>query len=79
MQATLTTVLAALISLVLVYQAEAATLRGVDENGKLQGPFVAVEGHVSLFSDIAERSMAAGTFGYGARGGYRWNDWGLFL
>ena len=60
-------------------RADAATLRGLDKGGDLHGPFVALEGHVSLFSDIAERSLAAGTFGYGARGGYRWNDWGLFL
>ena len=68
-----------LIAVTCASQAPAATLRGVDEEGDLSGPFVALEGHVSLFSDIAERSMAAGTFGYGARGGYRWNDWGLLL
>jgi len=45
----------------------------------LTGPFVAVEGHVSLFSDLAEASILAGTFGYGARGGYRWCGWGVSL
>ena len=56
-----------------------AKLRGLDEEGKLDGPFVALEGHVSLLSDITDRSVLAGTFGYGARGGYRWNNWGIFL
>jgi hypothetical protein len=58
--------------------AAAKDLKALDEDGKLQGGFAALEGHFSLLSDVAERSMFQGTFGYGARGGYRWNSWGLF-
>lgn len=54
-------------------------LAAMDERGKLNGPFAAVEGHISLFSDIAEASLLAGSFGYGARAGYRWKSWGVFL
>ena len=72
-------VLMVVISLPMVRPCEAARLMAMDEKGKLRGPFVALEGHISLFSDIAESSLVAGTFGYGARGGYRWNSWGLFL
>jgi hypothetical protein len=45
----------------------------------ISGPFVTVEGHMSMFSDIADWSLLAGSFGYAARGGYRWDGLGLFL
>ena len=42
--------------------------------------FVHGEGHLSVFTDLADRSLIAGTFGYGLRGGRRWaNGWGAFL
>jgi hypothetical protein len=53
-------------------------LKALDEKGRLQGGFVALEGHFSILSDLPERSMFQGSFGYGARGGYRWNSWGIF-
>ncbi|MDJ0765100.1 MAG: hypothetical protein QNJ97_19110 [Myxococcota bacterium] len=59
--------------------ARSADLAAMDTSGKLNGPFAAVEGHISLFSDIAEASLIAGSFGYGVRGGYRWHSWGVFL
>ncbi len=42
------------------------------------GAFVVVEGHASLLSDLADRSIFSGTFGYAVRGGYRWSGWGVF-
>jgi len=54
-------------------------LRSVDREGKLNGPFVALEGHISLFSDLVEWSLLSGSFGYGARGGYRFKNFGIFL
>ncbi len=49
------------------------------DDGKLRGTFVSVDGHISILSDVADWSFLAGAFGYGARGGYRWNSWGVFL
>lgn len=48
-----------------------------DEN--LTGPFVSLEGHISLFSDLIEWSLLSGSFGYGARAGYRFKKIGIFL
>ena len=43
------------------------------------GPFVAVELHGSVISDIVSTSVLAGAFGYAVRGGYRWSSgWGVF-
>jgi hypothetical protein len=36
-----------------------------------------VEGHLSLFSDVPERSLINATMGYAVRGGYRRGNWGL--
>jgi hypothetical protein len=66
------------VGLLLTPRARSAELEALGDDGKLRGPFAALEGHVSLLSDVADWSMLAGTFGYGARGGYRWNSWGLF-
>ncbi|MBN1774270.1 MAG: hypothetical protein JXB32_23625 [Deltaproteobacteria bacterium] len=42
-------------------------------------PFVAVELHGSVISDIVSTSVLAGAFGYAVRGGYRWSSgWGVF-
>jgi hypothetical protein len=65
-------------SLLLAHQGGAAELEALGDDGKLRGPFAALEGHVSLLSDAANWSLLAGTFGYAGRGGYRWNSWGLF-
>lgn len=54
-------------------------LRAMDDDHKLSGPFVALEGHLSAFSDIAERSVLTGAFGYSARGGLRWSGFGVFF
>lgn len=44
------------------------------------GPFIILEGHASLLSDIADWSNVAVTFGYAIKGGYRWSEsWGVFL
>ena len=59
--------------------AHPAELGVKDSGGRLQGPFVSLDGHASLFSGLADWSMLTSTFGYGARGGYRWRGWGLFL
>lgn len=42
-----------------------------------EAAFVGVEGHVSLLSDAPERSYINATMGYGIRGGYRLERWGL--
>jgi hypothetical protein len=44
-----------------------------------EGGFVALDVHASLLSDLADRSFLSATFGYGARGGYRWSGWAVFL
>lgn len=49
------------------------------ELDELQGPFLQVETHLSVLSDAMERSMLAGSFGFGMRGGYRHRGWGVFL
>lgn len=54
-------------------------LKALGEDGKLEGPFVAVEGHMSLFSDLVDWALFSGTFGYAVRGGYRWKSLGVFL
>jgi hypothetical protein len=41
--------------------------------------FAAAEGHVSLLSDVPERSIINATLGYALRGGYRWGAWGALL
>ncbi|MCP4675179.1 MAG: hypothetical protein GY854_06665 [Deltaproteobacteria bacterium] len=56
----------------------ATRLKALDDDGKLRGPFVSLDGHISILSDVADWSFLAGTFGYGARGGYRFNSWGIF-
>lgn len=56
----------------------AAELDALGPDGVLRGPFVALDGHFSLLSTAANRSALGASFGYGARGGYRWNGWGLF-
>jgi len=66
------------LALLAATPAAAVELDSLGEDGKLRGWFAAVEGHGSLLSDAANRSMLGGSFGYGARGGYRWNGWGLF-
>jgi hypothetical protein len=73
----LTAILAA--GLLLTPAVRSAELDALGDDGKLRGPFAALEGHVSLLSDVANWSMLAGTFGYAGRGGYRWNSWGVFL
>lgn len=45
----------------------------------LSGPFLHAEGHLSVFSDVADRSLLAGTFGYALRPGWRWGAWGAFF
>jgi hypothetical protein len=40
--------------------------------------FASVEGHFSAFSDMANATLLAGTFGYAFKGGYRWSNWGVF-
>jgi hypothetical protein len=44
----------------------------------LSGPFVSVEGHASILSNVANWSFLAGSFGYGVRGGYRFKNIGVF-
>ena len=61
-----------------VTRAGEGILAGLDEQGRLGGPFLALEGHASLLSDLVDWSYLAGTFGYCVRGGYRWADYGLF-
>ena len=58
--------------------AESPTLSSMDSKGRLQGAFVSVDLHGSILSDAADKALLSGTFGYGVRGGYRWNSWGLF-
>jgi hypothetical protein len=41
--------------------------------------FAAAEGHVSLLSDVPERSIINATLGYALRGGYRWGAWGVLV
>ncbi len=70
-----------LVSLLLVTISSAAfagRLKALDENDQLGGAFAGVEGHFSLFSDITNETILAGTFGYAIRGGYRWSGWGVF-
>ncbi len=69
------------VALLLAAQTVSASgpLRGLDDNGKLSGPFVSLDTHASLLSDMAERSVLAGTFGYGLRGGFRWCNIGILL
>jgi len=59
--------------------ASAQEYSSLDENGDLQGGFVQLEGHLSALSDATDRALLAGTFGVGARAGWRWSDWGAFL
>ncbi len=44
-------------------------------NGLRAETFVQLESHVSLLSDVPERSIIANTFGAGIRGGYGWDPW----
>lgn len=37
------------------------------------------EGHLSLFADIADRSLISGTYGPGVRAIHRWDGWGAYL
>ncbi len=57
----------------------AARLKALGDDGRLRGAFASFEGHASLLSDVSDSAILAGTFGYGARGGYRWAGWGVFL
>ncbi len=41
--------------------------------------FIGTEIHASLLSDIADRSILAGTFGYAFRGGVQWRAWEFFI
>jgi hypothetical protein len=41
--------------------------------------FAAAEGHLSLLSDVPERSIINATLGYALRGGYRWGAWGVLI
>ena len=41
--------------------------------------FAGAEGHLSLLSDVPERSVINATMGYALRGGYRWEAWGAFV
>jgi hypothetical protein len=41
--------------------------------------FAAAEGHLSLLSDVPERSIINATLGYALRGGYRWDSWGVLI
>ncbi len=66
------------ITMLSTFDAPAAKLKAIDENGKISGPFAVVEGHVSILSDVADWSFLAGTFGYAVKGGYRWHGFGLF-
>jgi hypothetical protein len=61
------------------FSAQAAKLKALNKDGKLEGWFALIETHASILSDAAEKALLAGTFGYGLRAGYRWDGWGLFL
>lgn len=41
--------------------------------------FAQVEFHLSLFNDVADRSLIGVTFGPAAKVGHRWGDWGAFV
>lgn len=43
------------------------------------GAFLQAEGHVSLLSDIVDRSLVSGAGGPGLKAGYRWDGWGVYL
>lgn len=58
--------------------ARAGQPKAPDEGAKDRMAFASVEGHLSLFSDLANATILAGTFGYAVRGGYRWSGWGVF-
>ncbi len=49
-----------------------------NDGSQHRGPFAAVEGHLSILSDVTDWSVLASTFGYAARGGYRWCGFGVF-
>ncbi|MCA9539087.1 MAG: hypothetical protein KC620_09370 [Myxococcales bacterium] len=75
-----TSLAALLLALVVASPAAAETrLVSLAEDGTLNGWFAQLEAHGSLLSDVADRSLLAGTFGGAARGGYRWQGWGAFL
>jgi hypothetical protein len=58
--------------------AHAGQPRALAVDAKDRMAFASVEGHFSIFSDMANATLLAGTFGYAVRGGYRWSDWGVF-
>jgi hypothetical protein len=41
--------------------------------------FAGAEGHLSLLSDVPERSVINASMGYALRGGYRWGAWGVLV
>jgi hypothetical protein len=49
-----------------------------DEAGWLHGPFAQATGYVSVLNTLRDQALLASTFGYEARGGYRWRGWGAF-
>ena len=63
------------VSLFLILVATAVPAAAQDE---LTGPFVAVEGHQSLLTGVANRTLLNVTAGGGLRAGYRWDGWGVF-
>ncbi|MDH5671974.1 MAG: hypothetical protein OEZ06_07470 [Myxococcales bacterium] len=67
---------AALAILLSLWSAETACAMPNSESGiawPVQG-----ELHLSVLSDLADRSALAGSFGYAARFGPRWANWGIF-
>jgi hypothetical protein len=67
-----------LFFLLVASNGNASETKSPGEKVSLGGPFVSVEGHASILSNVANWSFLAGSFGYGVRGGYRFKNIGVF-
>jgi hypothetical protein len=56
----------------------ASEVKPQQKNMGLNGPFATVELHGSILTNVANWSFFAGSFGYSVKGGYRFNNIGVF-
>ncbi len=56
----------------------ASETKSPDKKDRIGGPFVTVEGHASVLTNVANWSFLAGSFGYAVRGGYRFKNIGIY-